>query len=60
MTEHGAVIAAVLVEPVQSRFPERRRPREFMHRLREITADCGACLIFDEVITGFRAGTRGA
>lgn len=59
IAEQGTSVAAVLVEPVQSRFPENR-PREFMRQLREITAGCGACLIFDEVITGFRAGLRGA
>ncbi len=54
-------LAAVLVEPVQSRRPEFQ-PVEFLKNLRKITADSGTVLIFDEVITGFRmhpAGTQG-
>lgn len=57
--EHGDDIAAVLVEPVQSRRPDWQ-PREFLHALREITQASGTCLIFDEVITGFRSHLRGA
>ena len=37
---HGNEIAAVLVEPIQSRHPEVQ-PREFLHELRRITAECG-------------------
>jgi len=57
--EHGDDIAAVLVEPVQSRRPDWQ-PREFLHALREATQASGSCLIFDEVITGFRSHLRGA
>ncbi len=46
-------IAAVLVEPVQSRRPEFF-PTEFLHQLREITETTNTALLFDEVITGFR------
>ncbi|TKT78142.1 aminotransferase class III-fold pyridoxal phosphate-dependent enzyme [Aquamicrobium sp. LC103] len=52
-------LAAVLVEPVQSRVPELQ-PREFLHALREITEKSGAALIFDEMITGFRVAPGGA
>jgi glutamate-1-semialdehyde 2,1-aminomutase len=52
-------IAAVLVEPVQSRCPELQ-PREFLHAVREITARSGTALVFDEMITGFRIHPRGA
>ncbi len=52
-------LAAVLVEPVQSRRP-RLQPREFLHEVRRITEDAGAALIFDEVITGFRVHPGGA
>ena len=51
-------LAAVLVEPVQSRHPHLQ-PREFLHELRQITAESGAALIFDEVVTGFRAHLGG-
>ena len=56
---HASRIAAVLVEPVQSRRPEFR-PAEFIREIRRITENSGALLIFDEVITGFRFGPRGA
>ncbi|HEX7518206.1 MAG TPA: amino acid adenylation domain-containing protein [Chthoniobacterales bacterium] len=52
-------IAAVLVEPVQSRRPGFQ-PREFLHELRALTARQGIALIFDEVITGFRCALGGA
>ncbi len=56
---HGKEIAAVMVEPIQSRHPEVQ-PREFLHELRKITAECGTALIFDEVVTGFRVALGGA
>jgi amino acid adenylation domain-containing protein len=46
-------LAAVLVEPVQSRRPDFQ-PQEFLRELRQLTQDTGIVLIFDEVITGFR------
>jgi glutamate-1-semialdehyde aminotransferase len=46
-------LAAVLIEPVQSRRPEFQ-PREFLREVRALTERSGTCLIFDEVITGFR------
>ena len=52
-------LAAVLVEPVQGSRPELQ-PREFLHELRRLTAKGGACLIFDEMITGFRIHPGGA
>jgi glutamate-1-semialdehyde aminotransferase/acyl carrier protein len=57
--ERAHEIAAVLVEPVQSRRPDFR-PVEFLKDLREITRDSGALLVFDEVVTGFRAHPAGA
>ncbi|HOX72153.1 polyketide synthase [Dokdonella sp.] len=57
--ERASEIAAVLVEPVQSRRPDFQ-PREFLRDLRGITRDSGALLIFDEVVTGFRSHPRGA
>jgi amino acid adenylation domain-containing protein len=52
-------LAAVLVEPVQSRRPDFQ-PREFLEQVRAITERSGTCLIFDEVITGFRSHLGGA
>ena len=57
--KNASTIAAVLVEPVQSRRPEFR-PAEFIREVRRITENAGALLIFDEVVTGFRFGPRGA
>jgi non-ribosomal peptide synthetase component F len=56
---HADELAAVLVEPVQSRRPDLQ-PREFLHELRAFTAEREIALIFDEVITGFRCHTGGA
>lgn len=56
--ERAHELAAVLVEPVQSRRPDFR-PIEFLRELREVTAKSGTALIFDEVITGFRAHPGG-
>jgi glutamate-1-semialdehyde aminotransferase/acyl carrier protein len=55
---HADDLAAVLVEPVQSRRPDFQ-PREFLQEVRSITEKSGTCLIFDEVITGFRAHLGG-
>ncbi|NFI52319.1 aminotransferase class III-fold pyridoxal phosphate-dependent enzyme [Clostridium botulinum] len=52
-------IAAVLVEPVQSRKPELQ-PKEFLKSLRKITKENGIVMIFDEIITGFRILPGGA
>jgi glutamate-1-semialdehyde aminotransferase len=46
-------IAAVLVEPIQSRNPSFQ-PIAFLKELRKITEQNDIALIFDEVITGFR------
>ena len=56
---HGHELAAVLVEPVQSRRMDLQ-PREFLHELRRITEQTGTALVFDEVITGFRVHPGGA
>ncbi len=57
--EHASELAALLVEPVQSR-NLNLQPREFMHELRAIADESDIALIFDEVITGFRSHIGGA
>ncbi|MEI4803295.1 amino acid adenylation domain-containing protein [Bacillus sp. FJAT-51639] len=57
--EQAHDIAAVLVEPVQSRRPDLQ-PKEFLQELRDITRNSGTALIFDEIITGFRIHLGGA
>ncbi len=56
---HADELAAVLVEPVQSRRPDLQ-PRDFLHELRILTKERDIALIFDEVITGFRCHPGGA
>lgn len=57
--ENAKDIAAVLVEPVQSRRPQLQ-PFSYLKELREITENNDIALIFDEVITGFRIHQGGA
>ncbi|MGC4047820.1 MAG: amino acid adenylation domain-containing protein, partial [Armatimonas sp.] len=56
--EQAHTLAAVLIEPVQSRRPEFQ-PAEFARELRKITEESGTALVFDEVVTGFRTHTGG-
>jgi glutamate-1-semialdehyde aminotransferase len=56
---HRHQLAAVLVEPVQSRCPELQ-PQAFLHDLRSLTQKHQIALIFDEMVTGFRIHPGGA
>lgn len=56
---HAHELAAVLVEPVQSRRPDLL-PKEFLQELRTLTQQSGIVLVFDEIVTGFRVHPRGA
>src|SRR5690606_25444120 len=51
-------LAAVIVEPIQSRRPEFQ-PVEFLKEVRKITQASNTTLIFDEIITGFRMHPQG-
>ncbi len=53
-------IAAVIVEPVAGNMGVIPPVPGFLEGLRRITKEEGALLIFDEVMTGFRAALRGA
>ena len=57
---HGKSIAAVIVEPVAGNMGCVPPLPGYLERLREITAEYGALLIFDEVMTGFRVAFGGA
>jgi acyl transferase domain-containing protein len=59
LQKHSEQLAAVLVEPIQSRRPDIQ-PREFLQQLREITQRAGIALIFDDMITGFRIAQGGS
>lgn len=57
VAEHGADVAAIIVEPVQRNiFPQPG----FLPGLRSICNRYGVLLIFDEVVTGFRLALGGA
>ncbi len=58
--ENREGIAAVILEPIACNMGVVPAKLEFIRMLREVTADIGALLIFDEVITGFRLGLQGA
>lgn len=53
-------IAAVIVEPIAGNMGLVLPKEGFLEGLREVTAEHGALLIFDEVISGFRASFGGA
>ncbi|NTB56814.1 aminotransferase class III-fold pyridoxal phosphate-dependent enzyme [Agrobacterium tumefaciens] len=59
LEREGETLAAVLVEPVQSRNIDVQ-PRAFLHMLRDVTQRTGAVLLFDEMISGFRVAPGGA
>jgi glutamate-1-semialdehyde 2,1-aminomutase len=58
--QHKDKIAAVIVEPVAANMGVVPPTFAFLEGLREITAQEGALLVFDEVITGFRIAHGGA
>jgi glutamate-1-semialdehyde 2,1-aminomutase len=58
--EHGRSIACVIVEPVAGNMNLIAPRPGFLERLRELCTRHGVVLIFDEVMTGFRVGLRGA
>jgi glutamate-1-semialdehyde 2,1-aminomutase len=58
--KYGDTIAAVVLEPIAGNMNFVRPSREFVGTLRELCTRHGACLVFDEVMTGFRVGPQGA
>jgi len=57
---HGGEIACAIVEPIAGNMNFVRASTAFTRRLRELTQDSGALLIYDEVMTGFRVAPGGA
>lgn len=51
-------LAAVMVEPIQASLPLDRS--EYLRELRTVCTETGTVLIFDEMISGFRVGLKGA
>ncbi len=60
ISEHGDDLAAILVEPVAANMGLVLPAEGFLQSLRTHARECGALLIFDEVITGFRLAAGGA
>ena len=60
MEREGDAIAAVIVEPVAGNMGLVLPRQGYLSLLRELTANHGALLIFDEVMCGFRASLGGA
>lgn len=54
IAEHGRHLAAILVEPVGANVGLMLPDPGFLAHLRAVCDRCGALLVFDEVITGFR------
>ncbi|NYT80146.1 glutamate-1-semialdehyde 2,1-aminomutase [Alcaligenaceae bacterium] len=57
--EYGSEIACVIVEPVAGNMNLVKPLPGFLEGLRALCTQYGALLIFDEVMTGFRAGPQG-
>jgi glutamate-1-semialdehyde 2,1-aminomutase len=56
----GPKIAAVILEPIPANSGLLLQRPEFLQKVRDLTTEHGALLIFDEVISGFRVGATGA
>jgi len=60
LAEHGADVAAVLMEPVAANGGLIPPAPGYLERAREMAAASGSLLVFDEVVTGFRLARGGA
>ena len=60
LAEHGADVAAILVEPIAANMGLVLPDDGYLAGLRERCTRLGALLVVDEVITGFRVGVGGA
>ena len=59
MRSHGDVLAAVITEPIMANMGCIPPRDGYLQRLRELCSECGALLILDEVVTGFRYAPGG-
>lgn len=57
--QHGSDIACIIVEPIAGNMNLIKPLPGFLEGLRTLCTQYGALLIFDEVMTGFRAGPQG-
>nr|WP_246345188.1 aspartate aminotransferase family protein [Conexibacter arvalis] len=60
LERHGDEVAAIVTEPMMLNQGAIEPAPGFLAGLKELAADAGALLIFDEVITGFRLALGGA
>jgi glutamate-1-semialdehyde 2,1-aminomutase len=60
LEKHRGQVAAIIIEPVAGNMGCVPPRPGYLERLRSLTADHGALLIFDEVMTGFRVAKGGA
>jgi glutamate-1-semialdehyde 2,1-aminomutase len=60
LAERAGHVAAVIVEPVAGNMGVVAPPEGWLKALRDLTAENGVLLIFDEVMTGFRVDRGGA
>ncbi len=60
LREHADELAAVIIEPVMCSAGCLKAREGYHEFLRELTAELGVVLIWDEVMTGFRLGPAGA
>lgn len=56
----GSEIACVIMEPIAGNMNFVRASVDFTRRIRELTKEHGALMIYDEVMTGFRVALGGA
>jgi glutamate-1-semialdehyde 2,1-aminomutase len=59
LKQHGDELAAVITEPIMANMGCILPRDGYLQRLRELTRDCGALLLLDEVVTGFRYAPGG-
>jgi len=57
--QHGAEIAAAIIEPLPANYGLLPQRQEFLQALARLARAHGALLLFDEVISGFRIGFQG-
>jgi glutamate-1-semialdehyde 2,1-aminomutase len=60
VAKYGEGLACVIVEPIAGNIGVVPPEPGFLETLRELCYACGALLVFDEVITGFRVARGGA
>ena len=59
-TKMGSEIACVIMEPIAGHMNFVRASVDFTRRIRELTKEHGALMVYDEVMTGFRVALGGA